>query len=287
MGSAKKPMTVNQIVEKVRADLKVGEGKRQLDRVLRYLEGIIAREEELDLAVKAANERPGTAFFATTGNALSPRPIVAVRIHGRQVGTIEFMGPKERVFRPTRALASDLKGWNGDEWGHSSVRRFLARVRVDASINEVKEALVQSAIFRDLAEAASAKKQESLLRHQPVLLNGLPYQFPLPITASGEEPRVAKGIKLGYADVLARQGNGSRLRVFELKRPKASDARFALAQAVAYAAALEVMLQARPAVMFKALNYSTARSVLGVLTYEMDGTNVRFGPARVLASPNK
>ena len=102
----------------------------------------------------------------------------------------------------------------------------------------------------------SASKAAS---HQPVLYppRGLPFQFPMPIGARAA-PTLGQGT--GHVDVLARAGRGGRcLRVFEVKRPNASDVEHALHQAVAYCAAVRFLLteSTRPEseVLYKVLGF--------------------------------
>ncbi len=57
---------------------------------------------------------------------------------------------------------------------------------------------------------------------QPVLLGGLPFQFPIPIGANKGLPKDAIGIRTGgHLDILARRGHGKGVHpaIWELKRP--------------------------------------------------------------------
>src|SRR5204863_44774 len=145
------------------------------------------------------------------------------------------------------------------DWRHRSVRQYLeaaaGRIR-----QRPREAYIESAFLAELA-VSRGPKQDLLRKHQPVRLGRLPFQFPLPVSGRAE-PRLPRRAAAGHVDVLARGAGG--LRVFEVKRPGADDAGHALAQAVAYAAALRLLLSKRPEVYLPMLGYSSARRSLRI-----------------------
>ena len=126
------------------------------------------------------------------------------------------------------------------------MRRYLEAAAKKLLAGELsdRECGVEAALIQELREGR-------LPNNRPVLFplkSGVPYQFPVPITARGGV-RPATGTQAGHVDILARHGRGrtSRLRIFEVKKADANDAAQALEQAVAYAAALDCLLRGSPA----------------------------------------
>jgi hypothetical protein len=76
---------------------------------------------------------------------------------------------------------------------------------------------------------------------QPVMLCGFPFQFPLPISGNTGVPKLNKG--KGNIDILARRGTGkgTKISVWELKRPGTTA--HAIPQAYIYAVTLLRMLR--------------------------------------------
>lgn len=162
---------------------------------------------------------------------------LSVRANGVECGTVRIVrrGPTivERVFTLTdrdvfsrcRYEPPLTRSWNDPE-----VAKYIER---SAEIQASRpEAAVEASFLSLLGRGERALER-------PVCLAGCPLQIPLPISASGEEPVLSPS---GHLDVLARLGRGGKgLRLYELKRPGASVAH-ALDQAVAYAAALRVLL---------------------------------------------
>jgi len=74
---------------------------------------------------------------------------------------------------------------------------------------------------------------------QPVLLEGFPFQFPLPISGNSGGPKPGNG----NIDILSRRGlgKGTKISIWELKRPKTTG--HAIEQAYIYAVTLLKMLR--------------------------------------------
>jgi hypothetical protein len=163
---------------------------------------------------------------------------LSARVNGVECGTVAIRrtGPVvvERLFTPT-----DTALFSGCQYGPPAVRPWedpevagyiarAAKVKVSRP-----EASVESSFLSMLL------RRGGRLLERPVCLAGCPLQIPLPISASGEKAVLSPK---GHLDVLSRLGRGGKgLRLYELKAPGASVAH-ALDQAVAYAAALRVLL---------------------------------------------
>mgnify|MGYP000858870798 CR=1 FL=1 len=250
-------MTVNEIVAVVENLLASEAGRERTEAVVQYLGRLVALQDDETKPLPGINRRGGMEFFSTTGKLLKPKATLDVRIHGRLVGEVALKENGKRIFRP-------VKPWKGEwpksvdvDWADRRVLKFLAARLQDLPKKEL-EAKVQSALFGAMRQVKGPKKLKELRQNQPVQMLRQPFQFPLPISASGAIPEVAVAPALGHADILARGRGGHRLKVFEIKRPR-GDARHALAQGVAYAAALERLLDMAPAVTYRALGYSKAR----------------------------
>ena len=254
--------TVDEIVTTVEGLLAAGDGYDRADRVLAYLARLNALGEN-DEKRPRIKMRPGMVFFATVGKLLGSTVVIDVRIHGRRVGEVSLRADGLRVFSPVSPWKDEwCEKWSDEQidWGDKRVLHFL-RQREGSLPETEAEAKVQSELFMAMREGKGSKKLQELHNNQPVQMLGLPFQFPLPISASGPTPKVSKGLALGHADILARSDSGHHIKIFEIKKPGGAAAH-ALAQGVAYAAALGVLLQRNPAVMFKALGYSKLRTRL-------------------------
>jgi hypothetical protein len=123
----------------------------------------------------------------------------------------------------------------GQEWSSPAVAKYIKGAEAVAAQRKVRpEAKVESALILKMKRPGCEWRGEQ----QPVCLAGLPFQLPLPVSASRADPVLGDG----HIDVLGRLGRGGKgLRVYELKAPRAG-ASGALDQAVAYVAALKFVL---------------------------------------------
>jgi len=256
-------MTVNTIVSKVAELLAGGEGHRRAEHLTDLFRQLLAEKESLNKHVRRLGRRPDAAFYLAVGAVKTKRVDVDVRIAGQSCGTLRLDSGTDRLFAPAKNH-TDL--WGGSpgplEWRDPRVRKYLddAAKRIK---QKQREATVESAFLVELGRLRSIEKQRFLWHHQPVRLGQLPFQFPLPISAHGAEPCLPKGSSAGHADVIARRSRG-RLRVFEVKKPGARDAIHALAQAVAYAATLRLLLAKWPGVYLPMLGYSPTPASLRI-----------------------
>lgn len=259
--------TVDSIVGQVKSLLGTSDGNKQAARVLSYLESLHLKDDDLRAQRRRIRRRKGVEFFATVGNLQKQHVVLDARIHGRSVGTVTLTPYGQRLFKPTGKLASFAVGWGSAEWADPKVGEFLEIVR-PAIEARVTEAMVQSAAFAEMALRSSKVKLVELVDHQPVLIMGLPFQFPLPVSASGKVLQVSGGkgtAALAHADVIARQGRGraTKLKVVEIKKP-GGIAGGALAQAVAYAATVKELLERDRVTMLRALGFGEGRKFLRI-----------------------
>jgi len=257
-------MTVDAIVARVRELLVTDDGRRQVERVTSYLKELDEAGDALRNQVRRIRKRSEGTFFATVGNCRKAQLVLDVRVQGRSVGLVTLGTDGPRTFKPAKAFAPQCDGWSaGIEWRDRRVRVLLNAAKADKKITE---AMVQSELFTEMAQGSSSAKQKLLLHHQPIEMLGLPFQFPLPVKASGDELRVASGSALAHADVIARSGSGRAtcLRVFEIKKPRSAEAPHALAQGVAYAAAVRELLAHDRKVFLRALGFGGGRKELRI-----------------------
>lgn len=198
-----------------------------------------------------------TARFYTSESQISRSTVtLSVRIGGVQCGTLVLKSAGDRVFRPMNAkrfgLSPDLLK-SGAQWGNRRVRGLLQSAADnvfptaagDVSVAE-RESMIEAELLKAVQKRRSQDRPACLRLYQPVLYplkGGLPFQFPLPISARNRPPRLAVGSASGHVDVLARKGSGKCLRVFEVKCGKADDVSHALDQAVAYCATIQYLLR--------------------------------------------
>ncbi len=166
---------------------------------------------------------------------------MSVRVHGCECGTVTVDAVGKRTFAPSHPRLFEHCGYDkvqGLEWGDPAVADFV-KACVDAiDRNEVKTGRPEARVESDLIFRMKSESRGPWGFQQPVCLAGMPLQIPLPITASGSEPKRGPG----HIDVLARLGRGGKgLRVYEAKAPSARG-ESALNQAVAYLVALKFLL---------------------------------------------
>jgi hypothetical protein len=234
--------TVNAIVEHVDELLRQDDGVRQMERLTKHYRRIAAFEDDVRKMVRKLRRRKGVAFYTSVSGTKRQTLVVDVRIAGRSCGTIRLDAGNERLFEPRNDRAEVWKG-NPEqlEWREGGVRAYLDKTAASAPTRP--EAAVEAAFLVALAVRRRREKQQPLVKHQPVCIAGLPFQFPLPINArDGAEITEGSG---GHADVLAR-ASSRRLRVIEVKAPDVPESAEALRQAVVYAATLRRLLRHEP-----------------------------------------
>jgi hypothetical protein len=246
--------TVSTIVADVERLLETPRGRKKVEQLKGHLDRVHASHDLLREQVARLGKRSGIAFYSRVGALKSDRLQVDVRIDGMSCGEVELVpGRDERLFVPRNWKISF--GGKRRDWKHPQVGEYLKKARSLVQ-GRLREATVESALLVEMSKRRSKGKPVPLLWHQPVRLAGLPFQFPLPISARGEL-QLPEGNTAGHADIVARAGHGgrTRLRVFEVKAWNALDIGHALEQAVAYCAALEYLLARFPAAYFSVFGF--------------------------------
>lgn len=246
--------TVSTIIVDVERLLETPRGRKKVEQLKGHLDRVHASHDLLREQVARFGKRSGIAFYSRVGALKSDRLQVDVRIDGMSCGEVELVpGREERLFVPKNWEISF--GGERRDWKHPQVREYLKKARGLVQ-RRLREATVESALLVEMSKRSSKGKPVPLLWHQPIRLAGLPFQFPLPISARGEL-QLPDGNSAGHADIVARAGHGgrTRLRVFEVKAWNALDIGHALEQAVAYCAAFEYLLARFPAAYFSAFEF--------------------------------
>ena len=246
------PRTVDDIVRNVRETV-TEEKLAQLDAVARKL---VDAENDMTNFLRAIRSREGTMFYMNTSGvkANSATLSLDVRVHGRNCGQVIWKGDEDRTFKP-KNLRGLFSGCGGEElgyglpWADSRVAAYLKKAVEKAERDgcPVNEASVQAGMIRSLCHDREQWSDQVLVTYPATsrqTTRGVPYQFPVPVSARGGIT-APTGRGAGYTDLMTRKGRGqgSRLRVMELKAPGARDEGTALDQAVAYCAALECLLE--------------------------------------------
>jgi ribonuclease J len=99
---------------------------------------------------------------------------------------------------------------------------------------------IESEFIQHMKDPTCKKFNGTMRGIKPVMLEGFPFQFPLPISGNTGVPKSGKG----NIDILARRGTGkgTKISIWELKRPNRTD--HAIEQAYIYAVTLLKMLRA-------------------------------------------
>ena len=240
--------TVDDVVEQVQQGIE----DRQLTRLDNIARRLVDAETEVKTFLLTIKKHRHMMFYVNTSSIgeRNPRLRLSVRVHGVQCGRVELTGSKDRPFTPLNHETVFPECWEASDttslpWTHPSVRRYLEQAEkvVRTSAFGTREAAVQAATIRSIRKDRKQWRYQALVRYPARTNKGVPYQLPVPIRARGE-PGALVGDGAGHTDLLTRKGLGrsSRLRVLELKGPRAGDVSTALDQAVAYAAALRTLM---------------------------------------------
>lgn len=126
-------------------------------------------------------------------------------------------------------------------------KKFLSLEKNQKECNKIHspEHQVETNLIRSMkGTGKKSGKKGTIKGYRPVLLFGLPFQMPVPISGSKGKP---KHTNRGHIDILARtgKGKGAKLSVWELKKPNisCSELEKAMQQAVIYATSLVLMLR--------------------------------------------
>jgi len=193
---------------------------------------------------------PLKAYLCYT-NAINPRIQFSLRYLGQEVATLRVGVNRDlsiHIPRKTAAVNKKLFGIALEDtfdWRDAKAQTFrkhFQRLNHSDYYSLVKEEHhVESEFLRHMKNKTRDKFNGTLQGIQPVMLCGFPFQFPLPISGNSGVPKLNKG--KGNIDILARRGTGkgTKISVWELKRPGTTA--HAIPQAYIYAATLLKMLR--------------------------------------------
>ena len=240
--------TVDDIVEQVRQAME-DEHLARLDDIARQM---VDAESEVTDFLRTIRKRRHMMFYVNTSRIRERNPHLrlSVRVHGVQCGRVNLTGSQDRPFTPINHESVFSGCWEADTathlpWTHPSVRIYLERAEEMARRGALgtQEAAVEAATIRSILKDRTQWRHQALVRYPARTNMGVPYQLPVPIKARGGAGALV-GDGAGHTDLLTRKGLGrsSRLRVLELKGPRAEDVSTALDQAVTYAASLRIQM---------------------------------------------
>jgi hypothetical protein len=191
---------------------------------------------------------PLTAYLSYT-NATKSRIDFSLRYLGQQVATLRVKAGGDvfiNISPKTAAVNASLVGieLTGEHsWRGAEAQKFrkhfrdLEHPKYHSSVKE--EHHIESEFLRHMRNPSGKKFNGTLKGIQPVMLGGFPFQFPVPISGNTGVPKLTNG----NIDILARRGsgNGTKISVWELKRPKTTA--HAISQAYIYSVTLLKMLR--------------------------------------------
>jgi len=212
--------------------------------------------EQLKQAIPKINEHkkafrewhPLKVYLSYT-NATSSRIPFSLRYLGQEVATltVDCGRPFLQVTEKTAKANFERFGIsfaNKVDWTGPEAREFRRLFReLDPSIHctnvKSEEHHIESELLRHMENPTSSKFNGTFKHIQPVMMAGFPFQFPLPISGHTGLPKLSNG----NIDILARRGTGkgTKISVWELKRPKTTA--HAISQAYIYAVTLLKMLR--------------------------------------------
>lgn len=239
--AAQRP-TADELFKRVESLLRSEQGAKKLKQLNQLVVRVVNSLPTLHELRARLRQRASMRLYVNLSSAreLASRGSVrlSVRVHGIECGTVTVAVNGRRSFAPSNCGLFGGCGFDDaarQEWSSPAVAEYIkAAENIAARGKGRPEAEVESALIFKMKQPGGEWRGEQ----QPVCLAGLPFQLPLPVSASGADLKVGNG----HIDVLARLGRGGRgLRVYKLKAPKA-DASGALDQAVAYVAALKFVL---------------------------------------------
>src|SRR5664280_2806958 len=170
---------------------------------------------------------PLKAYLCYTDATHSPIKF-SLRYLGQEVATLQVkesddvsitVSPETAAVNGAR-FGIDLQGIH--HWRKADAQKFrrhfqsLNHCDYHSSVKS-EEHLVESEFLRHMKDPTGKKFNGTFRGIQPVMLGGLPFQFPVPISGNTGEPK----LKRGNIDILARRGTGkgTKISVWELKRP--------------------------------------------------------------------
>jgi hypothetical protein len=192
---------------------------------------------------------PLTAYLSYT-NATKSGIDFSLRYLGQQVATLRVKAGGDvfiNISPKTAAVNAKLFGIElvGEHpWKRAEAQKFrrhfrgLEHPKYHSSV-KIEEHHIESEFLRQMRDPTGKKFNGTLKGIQPVMIGGFPFQFPVPISGNTGLPKLTKG----NIDILARRGTGkgTRISVWELKRPKTTA--HAISQAYIYSVTLLKMLR--------------------------------------------
>lgn len=230
-------------ISKICNDVSVILGTEKGIKKVKQRRGVMAElRKALDKAPK--NKRLvscGVWFSTTQSDTKRAKGHVRVQMLGLDVGHLELdraaVKPKFK-FHPTMTMKehhSDLPNppweWSNNLNDGNAIWTYLNRCKDDPRAKSDSEREIQW----ELAYALKSNKKPESLRHlQPVTWNGLFTEIGVAVTKDGKVS--ARGT--GNIDLLVRRVRG--YLIFEIKKPRESNVKQALDQAIRYATALDI-----------------------------------------------
>jgi hypothetical protein len=189
-------------------------------------------------------------LYISYSTATKPRIDFSLRYLGQQVATLHVKAndvvyiniSQDTAEANTRLCGIDLAGeypWRGAK-AQAFRRHFRCLEHCDYhSSVKSEEHHIESEFLRHMKDPTGRKFHGTLREIQPVTFEGLPFQFPVPISGNTGVPKLTNG----NIDILARRGTGkgTKISVWELKRPKTTA--HAIEQAYIYSVTLLKMLR--------------------------------------------
>jgi hypothetical protein len=227
------------------------------ERIRGWVRDLDAKRAEIVAARRQFRQwTPLRVYTCTSQAKKNRRPTFSLRYCGQEVATLILKTDGKlyvSIRNPTQsnnARDFDVPVATSYEfaWDSSRGRAFREHFKKHRLWQEppkrVREHHLESMVIREMHRKTSTKFGTILTQIQPVLLYGmLPFQVPIPFSASAGVPEPAKRGG-GNIDILARRrghDNRVRLSVWELKRPGNID--HAVVQSCIYAAVLRYMLR--------------------------------------------
>lgn len=195
------------------------------------------------------HQRGPLRVTTTISRARNPIPTFSLRFHGQEVGMLYFLDEmKLKISKTTAKHNSDYFGintptgqypWIGDY--AKKFRRNFENLNSSDTKFRVKspEAFVHARIWEQMASSSEGGYYRCL----PVTLGKVPFQCPVPLSASSGKPEDTP--RSGNLDILARRGlgRGTHPAIWELKKP--GECGTALSQVYIYGIQLALMIHAK------------------------------------------
>jgi hypothetical protein len=175
----------------------------------------------------------------------------SLRYLGQQVATLQVKRKRDvyiKIPQMTATVNDNLCGIDltGEyPWRGAKAQKFRKHFQslVHCKYHQLlksEEHRIESEFLRHMKDPTGKKFKGTLRGIQPVMLGGFPFQFPVPISACKGTPKPTKG----NIDILARRGTGkgTKISVWELKKPWELKGRDTTAEAISQAYIYSVTL---------------------------------------------